>query len=1059
MKKLLYFVVALAFAGSVAFSQITLRKNAGNNTLDTASNPVVIGNGQTFTIASGGNLFLAPGSILSGIGVSAQSSLDANHITIGNGGTSITVLGSLGTTSTVLHGNAAGAPLFGSVDLGNDVIGNLTVTHLNGGTTANSTTFWRGDGSWAVPPGGGNVTGSSLTSGNIIVGGGSNAIAASAITVSGGNLTAPNTITANNATISRDATVTNNFTANNITATNNQTTVNLTSTGTVDWSGAAFVGGVPVPNGGSGQTSYTKGDIVAASAATTLGKLAVGTNGKVITANSSASLGVSWETPSTGSGNVTNNATLTDNRIALGGGTTAIGVMASAGTATTVLHGNASGPPTFGPVSLSGGDVTATLGPANGGTGVNSFTKGDLIAATGSVTLAKLAVGTDGQLLISNSTQSTGLSWASGVSSAVLPWLDAQVSYGASGNATTTTGNVSASSTSLLVAGAGGYVIGQGILIKGAGASIRSVADGVTTSSSTTITSATLAFVSSDIGKAITGTGITAGTTIAGITSGTSATLSAAATASGSSITFTIYKNKVTTISAISGTTITLASAVTTTVTNAVVQHDDSAAINAALAAAYTANGARVLLRSGRYRCALPLDGSTNSILTLPQDLNYSGAPIRVELIGEARGKLNNAITAIISGGTTIDATDAEAGTGTDPAIFAGAATAFNEDLTGWENVDIFMENILFVTVPNPTISGLNFNNCARGSVGNSLAILALTPAGTFIQPTHTSVALILPGPHNNVYYTCGTVQIAGFGVGIRAADHANFQNPGVFFCNTGVQIENYSSYPIALVTGHLIIENCPVLMEKLGTGLIPLDISLAIETNPSGNWYSRGAADILDSSNSFSGNISCAMVTNSGSPLTPSLIINGGANLRPATNLYIPNYARVVTSSQGSVTFTIHPTVFNKFRVSFSARSGNAVDLDSVFCRFNADSTSAHYEAFALQDYIVTSGTVHTIETITLGVDSAFVVGSAPGSSGVANRDLSGDMLVPSSNSPFHKDAVVNSMFGYSAATGAVGFKGKGVWKSTAAITSVTLYIDSGNFVDGSTFTLTEEP
>ena len=60
------------------------------------------------------------------------------------------------------------------------------------------------------------------------------------------------------------------------------------------------------------------------------------------------------------------------------------------------------------PASNGGGHVQTAN---KGGTGQTTFTKGDMFVATSSSVVAKLAVGTDGQLLSANSSTASGVQW------------------------------------------------------------------------------------------------------------------------------------------------------------------------------------------------------------------------------------------------------------------------------------------------------------------------------------------------------------------------------------------------------------------------------------------------------------------------------------------------------------------------------------------------------------------------------------------------------------------------------------------------------------------------
>jgi hypothetical protein len=220
----------------------------------------------------------------------------------------------------------------------------------------------------------------------------------------------------------------------------------ITSSGVI-----AMAGTLNTASGGTGLTSWSAGDVPYYAAGTSLSKLAIGASGRYMSSSgtapqwtapaaltkiddtnvtltlggsastallNAASLTLGWTGQLAVGRGGTGAASFTANGVLYGNTTSAVQVTA-AGTTGQVLVGNTGGAPSWSAAtsvavtSLSFGTtgltpsvatqgaitVAGTLVAANGGTGLSSYAAGDIVYASGTTTLAKLGLGTQGQVL------------------------------------------------------------------------------------------------------------------------------------------------------------------------------------------------------------------------------------------------------------------------------------------------------------------------------------------------------------------------------------------------------------------------------------------------------------------------------------------------------------------------------------------------------------------------------------------------------------------------------------------------------------------------------------
>jgi hypothetical protein len=302
----------------------------------------------------------------------------------------------------------------------------------------------------------------------------------------------------------------------------------------------------------------------------------------------------------------------------------------------------------------------------------------------------------------------------------------------------------------------------------------------------------------------------------------------------------------VTTVLSIDGSSIKLATVASTTVSAVAVKHDDTASINAAIAAVYNAGGGVVRIPNGHYRIAGPLNTATNSLLTLPQNIGYPIPPIQLTIEGEAPGSMSSTMLDVEPGGVLLDARDAVA-SGTQPSVIAGApyiaAPVFENLDSEWQAVWLKIDKVLILQAENPQLNGIMGRNIMGLEIGDDVRIVTqfsgllddlISPDTP--EPTHNTVAVTFPANLNNIRVRCGSAWISGYAVGIKSGEHLVLDLPTVIYCKVGL-LFNGDAHP---VLGSIDIENCQTLIQV--TGEVTMTLHLQAEMHDSSEWYATTA-------------------------------------------------------------------------------------------------------------------------------------------------------------------------------------------------------------------------
>jgi len=335
----------------------------------------------------------------------------------------------------------------------------------------------------------------------------------------------------------------------------------------------------------------------------------------------------------------------------------------------------------------------------------------------------------------------------------------------------------------------------------------------------------------------------------------------------------------ITSISAIAGNVFTLATTASASVSGALVQHDDTAAIQTAINTVISAGGGELLFPGGYYRCNGPLQAS-NSVLRLPYISPSTTPPVAIKLTGLAPISWFSWETAVPQANNGVIIQSDVQGVNANSSLFAAALwDATTTSTAPFTHIMIYIDQIRFRTYANPNLSGLDLGMAG----GAALGFVSVETGGFWEgEPTHVDCfGLRMPRVNTVMAMSCcDMAYVHNYYIGCILSEMPITKDAHFFAmrCKVGFKCL-FSYYPIA---AELLAWQCP-------TGVIIddytyFDVNLYVEQSTSG-WnvpiYQR---DIYDPSNRLHGVVRYS-VHNSGAG-TGSPISVTGATAVVFTNL-----------------------------------------------------------------------------------------------------------------------------------------------------------------------------